>query len=254
MKTINIEKKYYSQFGEDKILAEIFNEKLNGLCIEVGANDGVNDSTTMYFEKIGWDCILIEPNPDLCKSIRIARKSTLIEVAASDKSGEITLFVAEGAERAHGVSTLDSSEVSLNKIKSYGFTYREVQVQTKTLDTILGDLNTNSEIDFISVDVEGHELEALRGFSIQRWMPTIILIEDNSNHENDAVSNYLSKFGYYKFKRTGVNDWYAHKKNNELINFISIANHKLIEAKIKLKNKMKKVFWIVKIRNYLLKK
>ena len=97
---------YYSQFGEDKILAEIFNGKSNGLCIEVGANDGVNDSTTMYFEKIGWKCILLEPNPDLCKLIRVARNSILVELAASDKNGEVTLFVAEGAERAHGVSTI----------------------------------------------------------------------------------------------------------------------------------------------------
>lgn len=111
---------YYSQFGEDKILAEIFRGKSKGLCIEVGANDGVNDSTTMYFENVGWNCILIEPNPELCKMIRASRNSTLIESAASDRSGEVTLFVAEGAERAHGVSTINSGEEALNKIKSYG--------------------------------------------------------------------------------------------------------------------------------------
>ena len=40
-------KMYYSQFGEDKILEQIFNKKKAGLCVEVGANDGINDSNTI---------------------------------------------------------------------------------------------------------------------------------------------------------------------------------------------------------------
>lgn len=248
MKTMPI---YYSQFGEDKILAEIFNGKSNGLCVEVGANDGVNDSTSMYFEKIGWNCILLEPNPVLCKLIRASRNSTLVEFAASDRSGEVTLFVAEGAERAHGVSTLNSSEEALNKIKSYGFTYKEVKVQTKPLDEILSDLKLDREIDFISVDVEGHELEVLRGFSIERWKPTIILVEDNSNYENAVVSDYLSGLGYLRFMRTGVNDWYAHKKNTKLVNFYSRSNYHWTALKIKIKTRIKKIPGVMKLKNFL---
>lgn len=242
---------YYSQFGEDKILAEIFNGKSKGLCIEVGANDGVNDSTTMYFEKVGWDCILVEPNPVLCKLIRESRNSTLVEFAASDRNGEVPLFVAEGAERSHGVSTLNSSEEALNKIKSYGFTYKEVQVRTKPLDEILNGLMLSREIDFISVDVEGHELEVLKGFSIERWKPTIILIEDNSNYENAVVSEYLSKFGYFRFMRTGVNDWYAHKKNQKLVNLYSRSNYHWAAIKVRIKTRIKKIPGVMKLRSFL---
>ena len=244
---------YYSQFGEDKILAEIFNEKSHGVCIEVGANDGVNDSTTLYFEEIGWDCILVEPNPVLCQMIRVARSSRLYEFAASDKSGVVTLFVAEGAERAHGVSTISSDEESLNKIKSYGFTYSKVQVQTKTLDEILSELKAGCGIDFVSIDVEGHELEVLRGFSIERWSPTIILLEDNSNFENTAVSNYMMQFEYVRFMRTGVNDWYAHKKNKKLVNLYSRGEYNLVVLKFRVKRQIKKVPGVVKIRNFLIK-
>jgi FkbM family methyltransferase len=243
---------YYSQFGEDEILAKIFKGKSKGFCIEVGANDGVNDSTTMYFETVGWSCVLIEPNPVLCKMIRAARNATLFEFAASDKVGEVTLFVAEGAERAHGVSTINAGEDELNKIKSYGFTYKEVKVQTKTLDEILDDLKPNSAIDFISVDVEGHEMEVLRGFSIERWNPTIILIEDNSNFENNDVRNYLSQLGYLRFMRTGVNDWYAHNNNKTLVNLYSRSKYNLTALKGRVKNKLKKIPGIVKIRNFLL--
>lgn len=244
---------YYSQFGEDKILAEIFNEKSHGLCIEVGANDGVNDSTTLYFEKIGWDCILVEPNPVLCQMIRVARSSRLYEFAASDKSGVVTLFVAEGAERAHGVSTISSDEESLNKIKSYGFTYSKVQVQTKTLDEILSELKPGCEIDFVSIDVEGHELDVLRGFSIERWSPTVVLLEDNSNFENATVSNYMKQFEYVRFMRTGVNDWYAHRKNKKLVNLYSRGEYNWTVLKVRVKKQIKKVPGVVKVRNFLLK-
>lgn len=252
MKNLNVGETYYSQFGEDKILAEIFNEKKQGLCIEVGANDGVNDSNTMYFESIGWNCILIEPNPVLCKMIRASRNATLVEVAASDKNGETLLFVAEGAERAHGVSTINAGEDELNKIKSYGFTYKEVKVQTKTLDEILIGLKPSSKIDFISVDVEGHELDVLRGFSLDRWTPTVILVEDNSNFEDAAVSNYLSKFGYFRFKRTGVNDWYAHEKNATLVNWFSRSQYNWTALKGRVKNKIKKIPGAISVRNFLL--
>tara|TARA_R110001583_G_C5671425_1_gene411195 strand:- start:22869 stop:23633 length:765 start_codon:yes stop_codon:yes gene_type:complete len=242
---------YYSQFGEDKILAEIFKGKTDGLCIEVGANDGVNDSTTMHFEEIGWTCILVEPNPVLCNSIRKSRGATLIEAAASDNKGEVSLFVAEGAERAHGVSTISSAQEALDKIKSYGFTYSEVRVQAKTLDEMLGALKLAREIDFISVDVENHEIEAIRGFSLERWHPKIILIEDNSNYENSIVSNYLKQFGYLRFMRTGVNDWYAHKDNTELVNLNSRSRYALRALNVKARTVIKRIPGMLKLKDFL---
>ena len=252
MKNKKTNEMYYSQFGEDKILAEIFERKISGLCIEVGANDGVNDSTTMYFEKIGWKCILVEPNPILCKLIRSLRNSTLIEVAASDKNGNTSLFVAEGGERAHGVSTIESTEVALDKIKSYGFTYNEVQVKTKTLNEILDSLKIDREIDFISIDVEGHELKVLEGFSLERWKPVVILVEDNSNYNNADVSNHLKDFGYLRFMRTGVNDWYAHKTNKQLVNFYSISKYKWIPYMAIVKNYLRKIPGVRRIKRFLI--
>lgn len=251
MNSAKVNSAYYSQFGEDEILAKIFNEKNNGLCIEVGANDGINDSTTMYFEKIGWDCILVEPNPVLCNLIRASRSATLVEVAASDRSGEATLFVAEGAERAHGVSTISSSEESLSKITSYGFSYREIKVQTKTLEEILNEVKLDGQIDFISIDVEGHELEVLKGFSVERWSPTVILLEDNSNYDNPDVSDYLRKVDYLPFLRTGVNNWYAHRKNRKLVNFYSRGKYNWNMLKVRAKKQLKKIPGVARARKLL---
>ena len=237
---------FYSQFGEDKFLAEIFNNKTNGVCVEIGANDGINDSTSYFFEKLGWTSILIEPNPILCQKIREIRNSILYECAASSSDGTTLLYVAEGAERSHGVSTISNDKETHNRIKNYGFTTKPIQVNTRTLDNILIDAKLNSQIDFISIDVEGHELEVLNGFSIEMWKPTILIIEDNSNFEDTSVSDHLKELGYVKFMRTGVNDWYASKKNKELVNVKNMARYYMSAYKTRTKNKIKKIPLAVK--------
>jgi FkbM family methyltransferase len=245
------DKMYYSQFGEDKILFKIFQRKTSGICIEVGAHNGVDDSTTLFFEKKGWKCVLVEPNPSLCREIRAVRNALIYECAASNRSGIRTLYVVEGAARSDGLSTISTNKEEHDRIKSYGFVSRPIQVRTMTLDEILTGAQINGDIDFISIDVEGHEYESLEGFSLERWKPMIMLVEDNSNFENNIVSNYLKKFGYVRFLRTGVNDWYAHRTNKRLVNMRSKTRIMWTALKIKAINRLRIIPLIAKIRNFL---
>ncbi len=232
---------YYSQFGEDKILHNLFRRKKSGVCVEVGANDGVNDSNSYFFEILGWTCVLIEPNPTLCQEIRKARNARLYECAASSKIGSATLYIAEGAERAHGVSTISSDPEVHDKIKSYGFRSKPIQVKTRTLDDILLEAALTSGIDFVTIDVEGHELEVLEGFSLERWGPKIIIVENNSHQENNKVQKHLKKNGYEIFKKTGVNDWYASCKNRDFVNIENRIRHVSLLYKAKVKNGLKRI-------------
>lgn len=215
--------RFYSQFGEDRALAKIFGDVRDGFCVEIGANDGVNDSNTYYFEKLGWECVLVEPNPTLCRCIRETRRAQLFECAASDKSGTALLNIADGPGRAHGVSSLGDQRKAASRIAAFGFTSRELTVQTRTLDDLLCEAGISRDLGFISIDVEGHELEVLKGFSIEKWRPTIIIVEDNSNFEDRSVVDHLHRCGYVPFRRTGVNDWYAHRLNGRLITAMSVA-------------------------------
>lgn len=205
----------------------------------------------MFFEKLGWKCILVEPNPSLCRKIREQRNALLYECAASNQNDTRTLYVVEGAVRSDGLSTISTNKEVHDRIKSHGFVSSSVQVQTMTLDRILVDAQINSDIDFISIDVEGHEYEVLEGFSIGKWKPFIILVEDNSNFENNIVSNYLRKFGYFRFMRTGVNDWYAHATNHQLVNIRNKTRIEWMTLKIKVKNRLRRIPVIVKINNLL---
>lgn len=237
--------KYFSQFGEDRILAKYFAGKKDGVCVEIGANDGINDSTTFYFEKLGWTCLLVEPNPALCEKIRSSRTATLVECAASDRSGQASLFIAQGAPRAHGVSTIHGGEAAKKKIQSYGFSSREVNVVTKTLDEILMACRFPSEIDFISIDVEGHELAVLQGLSLDRWKPKILLIEDNSNFEDQSVRKYLKSHRYVPFLRTGVNDWYASVDSRKFAGWQRRTKYMLDYLLVRLKGRLKRISAVI---------
>lgn len=205
---------YYSQFGEDRILARIFAGRDHGVCVEVGANNGVDGSTTLHFEESGWDCVLVEPNPDLCRQLRERRSARIFECAASSATGVATLQIASGAPLAHGVSTLGGAAEADRLSEQFGFQTHPVEVQTRTLDSILEEANLGGRIDFISIDVEGHEAELLRGFSSDRWRPTVVIVEDNS--WTASVSGQMRDRGYVRIKRTGVNDWYVHETNRTL--------------------------------------
>lgn len=204
--------KYFAQFGEDRILEAIFVHRNKGNCVEVGANDGITDSMTYHFELMGWNCLVVEPIPDLARKILEKRCCIVKNYAASSTEGETSFFIAE---EALGMSGLDLTRDQRRQVTRAGGILKEIKVRKKTLDAILEESKIG-EIDFISIDVEGHELEVLKGFSLEKFRPRIVIIEDNSNHADPTVQNFMETKGYIIFKRTGVNDWYALENDREL--------------------------------------
>jgi len=195
---------FYSQYGEDRLLSQIFSGS-TGVCVEVGAHNGVDLSNSYYFEQLGWQCILIEPNPALCSIIRQSRTGLLFECAASERSGDAVLHLAEGADV---YSTLEDHGVPIERIKQGSGRIRDLIVRARTLDSILDETGTQ-QVDFVSIDVEGHEISVLRGFSLERWRPRVVLVEDGSDLADVTVRSFMREHGYVRFYRTDCNDWYA---------------------------------------------
>jgi len=84
---------------------------------------------------------------------------------------------------------------------------RVIDVPIRTLDGILEEAKAPAGFDFLSIDVEGHEIEVLRGFDIGRWRPRLILIED---HVGDlAKHRFLKSAGYRLVRRYENNGWYV---------------------------------------------
>jgi FkbM family methyltransferase len=249
-----------SQFNEDLYLVEIFKAN-TGMIVDVGANDGIFGSNSKLLETLSWGTVLIEPNQDLCNYINTHRKpSYLFQNAASSKEGEVILYLVEGSALAHGLSTLEPTKENIKRLQDNNFTYKEVKVFAKKLDKMLAEANVR-KIDVVSIDVEGHELDVLRGFSVDIWKPTIVIVEDNSYYKSDEVAQYMKSYGYVRFFRTGVNDWYARRENKELINWKNTLHYNfvkrksiLLDSKInRLKLKIKKIRLLRKLNNFLKK-
>ena len=84
---------------------------------------------------------------------------------------------------------------------------RVINVPIRTLDSILVEAGSPTSFDFLSIDVEGHEIEVLRGFDIGRWRPRLILLEDHV--ANLSRHRYLTAAGYRIVRRYENNGWYV---------------------------------------------
>jgi hypothetical protein len=84
---------------------------------------------------------------------------------------------------------------------------RVIPVPTRTLNDILDEAEAPAPIDLLSIDVEGHETEALQGFDFLRWRPRLILVEDHVG--SLRTHRFLTGRGYRLIRRLGNNGWYV---------------------------------------------
>lgn len=170
-----------------------------GYFVEVGANDPRVISQTWHLEQIGWSGILVEPLPELAETLRRERRAKVYAVACTspERAGrDVDLHVAGP------LSALDRASMA-----SGARPERVLAVPARTLDEILVEAGAPQPLDFVSIDVEGHELEVLRGFELARWRPRLVLLED---HVADlARHRRLRAAGYRLVRRTGDNGWYV---------------------------------------------
>jgi FkbM family methyltransferase len=185
--------------AEEPLKEEFFGHSASGFFVEVGANDPERWSQTLHLEKLGWSGILVEPQPDLAEILRRHRRAKVCAVACSapENAGRhMTLHLAGGH------SSLDPNLMVASR-RPEG----TIDVPLTTLDAILAGSAAPSPIDLLAVDVEGHEVEVLRGFDFARWRPRLVLVED---HVLDlGLHRFMLSRGYVWVRRTDINSWYV---------------------------------------------
>ncbi|WP_228385084.1 FkbM family methyltransferase [Polynucleobacter wuianus] len=184
----------------------------NGYFIELGANDGVHQSNTLYYEKYrGWGGILVEPtlhNYLLCRQNRSAKNKFFCNACTSfeyeEKFVEIiysnlmsiplgleTDIVDPTGHAKEGKQFLQSFEENV----SFG-------AVAKTLNQIMLDAQAPKMIDFLSLDVEGAEIEVLKGIDHHQYKFKFMCIESRSF---DRLNEYLTSNGYVFVE--GLSHW-----------------------------------------------
>lgn len=184
---------------EVDMVRQFFAARGGGFFVEVGANEPQKESQTWHLEQAGWTGLLIEPQPDLATKLRAARKARVYEVACSapEHAGTTMPLYVSGA-----FSSFDP-HLAVTGIRPE----RAIAVPVRTLDDLLVEANAPVPLDFLSVDVEGHEIEVLRGFDFPRWRPRLILLEDHVS--SLAKHRFMRSRGYRLIRRSGLNGWYV---------------------------------------------
>lgn len=165
----------------------------NGVFVEAGANDGIRQSNTLYFEACrGWTGVLIEGVPELYEACRRNRPHAKVVWAALTSPGMVPgtvnlryaglMSVIKGGMRFQGEED-DHIQVGcdIQKLTTY-----EVSAPCATLSGILDEQGI-TRIDLLSLDIEGFEAPALRGLDFTRHRPTFILVEQRYPEDVEPI-------------------------------------------------------------------
>ena len=184
----------------DEQILEFLNWE-NGFFIELGASDGIRFSNTLHLELYhGWRGLLIEPSSiDFAKLKRNRSKLNLFVncacVERNYQSETIDLiysgFMTTDLNNKLGIS---SPQEHAQKGRAYiNIDTYEFSVRAATLTEILIETDSPIQIDFLSLDVEGSELNVLNGLDLNRYFVKFILIE---TREKKIIESYLKQFNY----------------------------------------------------------
>jgi FkbM family methyltransferase len=179
----------YSQFAEEWIIRDFFQDKRDGVFVDAGANHYRDSSTTYYLEKnLGWSGLAIEPLSQFEADYETHRpRTTFLPFFLSDVSDETAkMYVLD----AHTV--VSSSDRKFTE--RTGANPREVLVPTITLNDLLPKQGLE-KIDLLSMDIELSEPKALAGFDIKRFRPELVCIEAHSE-VRQQILDYFARNGY----------------------------------------------------------
>ena len=204
--------KYFALNNLDRQL-EKYVDRDNGYFVELGANDGVTQSNSLYFEKHrGWRGVLVEPAPQnylKCIQNRSNRSSVFcaacvsfdyaqefVRIAYSNlMSAPIGLHSDIKDPRAHA----QSGKQFLGKREAV-FEFGAV---ARTLNSLLVEAQAPAQIDFLSLDVEGAEIEVLRGIDHKTFRFKYMLIECR---DLPRLSAYLADHDYRFVEKLSEHD------------------------------------------------
>jgi FkbM family methyltransferase len=212
---------FRSEWGEDILIFELFWPQTSGVYIEAGALDGRRNSVTWVFEALGWTGLLVEAIPERAAECQAARPDSVVVHAAlgpRSASGTTSFFVPDDAE--HQLSAYREHEgmqqEHLRALKKARATLRRVEVPFTSLSALL-DAAGIKRVDFASIDVEGAELDVLRGFDLDRFRPRVLVVEDLTLGDDRAVSAHLAGAGYRHVMWIGENRVFIRADDPDLL-------------------------------------
>ncbi len=206
-------KKYFSQYDQDKFLNEVvFSNKNYGFFIDIGAHDGITLSNSLFFERHkDWGGICVEPNPVVFQKLDLNRVSINLNVCIGSENKKVKFTQIEGySEMLSGITEKYDdrhNERINNEILLEGGKKNEIEVKMIRLDCI--DEIKNKKIDFISIDTEGNEYEIVKSINFDMLDVKSLVIENN--YKEDLIKKHLNSYGYRLIHKLDCDEVFLHK-------------------------------------------
>lgn len=197
-------KRSFSQAGEDMIVRGEFEENYKGVYVDVGAYHPKLFSNTYYFYKKGWKGIIVDPSLEMIQKHKQVRPNDIqVNVGVGKKEKVMEYFVMDKG----ATNTFDENEMK----KSVDLAGRKLMekrmVAVLPLRKILYQyLEKGVQVDLLSVDTEGMDLEVLQSMDWEKYCPKIVIAEemefDYKNWKKSKLVVYMDKVGYELFGMT----------------------------------------------------
>ena len=183
----------YSHWGIDLIITKLLNSKNKGIYIDVGCHHPFLNNHSYLLYKSGWEGINIDIDYNSIDMFNFFRKSDVnIQTAVTDHKGEVDLFFYHNRAAKNTISKEFGSDAKEQK-----------KINSDTLNNIIENSKfKNSKIDFVSIDVEGNEMNVLNGFNLKKYKPKLILLEfilPNKKEFYEKDINEITNSEVYKF-------------------------------------------------------
>lgn len=212
---VSFEEPSYSQYLQDIFLRrEFFSELNEGVFVEVGADDGVDKSNTLLYEQIGWTGICVEPSPSRFKKLIENRQCQCVNKAIHrDRANRKFIDINGYGKGLSGiVDNYDSRHRERIARETEGndatHSVEEVEVECVPLSELFEQAKL-TRVDFISIDVEGGELDVLKSIDFEKVTVGVLLIEEN--YRNIELRDLLKSKGFHLLGRLKIDQIYVNE-------------------------------------------
>jgi FkbM family methyltransferase len=210
----------YAQNGEDVLLARAFPES-TGCYLDIGAADPVEFSVTKHFSDRGWAGVNVEPQQYYYDRLVAARpRDVNLKLVVSDRPGSVTLYEAP---THRGFTTADPAVATA--MRKRGIELVTSVVPSMTLAELC-ERHAPGPIDFLKVDVEGHERSVLASADFRKHRPRVLVVE--ATEQNSTRTNHADWEGFvlgadYRFATfDGLNRYYARAEEPALLETLRV--------------------------------
>lgn len=190
---------YPSEIGQDKwVIYRMFPGVTSGFFLDVGSGHGTIGSNTKALEELGWTGVCVDPFPTHMEG----RTCVMEKSVVSSTAGQVVKF--------HTHAGLGGIADTLGKWKDEAAKSPAVELTTTTLGEILARTKAPPYIHFLSLDIEGAELEALKGVPFEKYRFGAMAIEHNDEEpKRSDLIRFLEEKGYTRVHTFRQDDFFA---------------------------------------------